>query len=191
MNADKPSTKEKIIDLAEKLFQTQGYNGFSYNDISSVLGIKNAAIHYYFPTKEALGAAIISRAHDRFIEWQKHQDENYDCWQRLENFIQMYYSANLKDSNRICLVTSCAVVFHTLPEQIKTEVTRYSEEILKWISSLLGEGKKTGVFCFKGEPSDKAAVLISSLSASLQIARIRGKEFYMAVWQQVINELKP
>src|SRR5690606_26796863 len=119
MNAEKVSTKEKIIDLAEKLFQTQGYNGFSYNDVSSVLGIKNAAIHYYFPTKEALGAAIIHRAIENFKDWKQDQERNHDCWQRLENFIEMYYVRNLQNSNRICLVTSCAVVFHSLPEQIR------------------------------------------------------------------------
>ncbi|MBB4046226.1 AcrR family transcriptional regulator [Bacteroides reticulotermitis] len=37
--------------MADELIKTIGYNAFSYADISKQLNIKNAAIHYYFPTK--------------------------------------------------------------------------------------------------------------------------------------------
>ena len=57
-------TKKEILKLAEQLFQTKGYNGFSYSDISSVLGIKNAAIHYHFPSKADLGVALVRRYRD-------------------------------------------------------------------------------------------------------------------------------
>lgn len=48
-------TRERILELGEELILTKGYNGFSYQDISTALGIKNAAIHYYFASKENLG----------------------------------------------------------------------------------------------------------------------------------------
>src|SRR5207248_5636263 len=54
-------TAQRILDVAERLVQTQGFNGFSYADISAELGITKASLHYHFATKAALGSALITR----------------------------------------------------------------------------------------------------------------------------------
>ena len=63
------NSKRTILNLAESLLQDKGYNGFSYAHIASELGVKNAAIHYHFPTKEDLSIAVIQRYRDRFKLW--------------------------------------------------------------------------------------------------------------------------
>ncbi|MGE5775442.1 MAG: TetR/AcrR family transcriptional regulator, partial [Chloroflexota bacterium] len=63
------NTKRAIMDLAEAFIQDKGFNGFSYAHISTELGVKNAAIHYHFPSKEALVCAVIQRYRDRFQLW--------------------------------------------------------------------------------------------------------------------------
>src|ERR1700689_5234 len=50
-----------ILDVAEQLAQTRGYNGFSYADIASQLGVTKASLHYHFPSKAELGRALIER----------------------------------------------------------------------------------------------------------------------------------
>jgi len=44
-----------ILDVAEQLAQTKGYNGFSYADIAAQLGLTKASLHYHFPSKAELG----------------------------------------------------------------------------------------------------------------------------------------
>ncbi len=66
--ANPKDTKTEILDLAENLLLDRGFNGFSYADISSALGVKNAAIHYFFPTKSDLGIAVIQRAKEMFTD---------------------------------------------------------------------------------------------------------------------------
>ena len=48
-----------ILDVAQQLIQTRGYNAFSYADIASQVGIRTATIHYYFPTKADLGREVV------------------------------------------------------------------------------------------------------------------------------------
>ena len=60
------NTKRSIMDLAESFLQEKGFNGFSYAHIAKKLDVKNAAIHYHFPSKEALVAEVIQRYRDRF-----------------------------------------------------------------------------------------------------------------------------
>ena len=50
-----------ILDVAERLAQTRGYNGFSYADIAAQLGVTRASLHYHFPSKAELGRALVER----------------------------------------------------------------------------------------------------------------------------------
>ena len=54
-------TDEQILNAAEDLLQRRGYNAFSYHHIAIQLGVRNAAIHYHFPSKEDLGVALVKR----------------------------------------------------------------------------------------------------------------------------------
>ena len=53
--------RTQILDVAERLAQTRGFNGFSYADIAAELGITKASLHYHFPSKADLGRALIER----------------------------------------------------------------------------------------------------------------------------------
>lgn len=52
------STRDRIIDVAERLFAEQGYNGVSLRAITAAADANMAAVHYYFRTKEGLLRAI-------------------------------------------------------------------------------------------------------------------------------------
>ena len=54
-------TRSEIINIADALIRAKGYNAFSFTDIGKQLNIKNASIHYHFPTKTDLGVAIIAQ----------------------------------------------------------------------------------------------------------------------------------
>ena len=60
------TTRDHVLDVAERLAQTRGFNGFSYADISAELGITKASLHYHYRTKTELGCAIIERYGERF-----------------------------------------------------------------------------------------------------------------------------
>ncbi|NJK45439.1 MAG: TetR/AcrR family transcriptional regulator [Pleurocapsa sp. SU_196_0] len=61
-----PPTAERVLDVAQHLVQTRGFNGFSYADIAARLGIRNAAIHYHYPSKADLGQALARRYRQTF-----------------------------------------------------------------------------------------------------------------------------
>src|ERR1700722_7592562 len=59
-------TASAILDIAERLVQCRGFNGFSYADIAAELGITKASLHYHFPGKAELGDSPITRYAARF-----------------------------------------------------------------------------------------------------------------------------
>ncbi|MBU0675439.1 MAG: TetR family transcriptional regulator [Proteobacteria bacterium] len=54
-------TKNKILDVAEKLFAEAGYKATSLRAITSMAGVNLAAVNYHFGSKEGLISAVIER----------------------------------------------------------------------------------------------------------------------------------
>jgi AcrR family transcriptional regulator len=183
-------TREKIIELGESLIRTKGYNAFSYQDISSELGIKNAAIHYYFPSKENLGTSIVKTNIQRFEEMTGNmQSRGFDEWHQMETFIKIYTKSHREQKR--CIVGSLGPDINSLSESTIAELKRMSEIILKWFTATLTSGRDKGVFSFKEEPQIKALLIISSLVASLQLARLIDKIEYKSFCQAILDDLKP
>ena len=183
-------TREKIMELGENLIRSKGYNAFSYQDISSELGIKNAAVHYYFPSKENLGTSIVKNNIQRFEEMVENmRSRDFDEWHQLETFIKIYIKSHREQ--RLCIIGSLGPDFNTLSETTKAELKRMTEIILKWLTDLLTIGRGKKVFVFKEDPYNKSLVILSSLIASLQLARILNKIDYKSIYQTITDDLKP
>lgn len=56
------STSERILDAAECLFAYQGIRATSLREITEQAGINNAAVNYYFRSKDALVKAVYERS---------------------------------------------------------------------------------------------------------------------------------
>src|SRR6185369_12159145 len=57
-----------IMDSAERRMRLGGFSGFSFREIAADVGIKSSSVHYHFPTKEALAAAVVRRYVERVSE---------------------------------------------------------------------------------------------------------------------------
>lgn len=56
------NNRQRIVEAADQLFYTRGYNQTSFRDISDVTGIPRGNFYYYFKTKdEILGAVVDAR----------------------------------------------------------------------------------------------------------------------------------
>jgi AcrR family transcriptional regulator len=56
-----PSTKDRILDAAERLFGMHGFEATSLRNITAEAGVNLAAVNYHFQSKEALIRATIAR----------------------------------------------------------------------------------------------------------------------------------
>jgi AcrR family transcriptional regulator len=184
------NTKRKILDLAEAMLQDKGFNGFSYAHIAAELGVKNAAIHYHFPTKEALGCAVIQRYRDRFQLWiNNSRVKDLSPEEKLDWFFGIY--SNMRaDKGKVCLAGSLETDFNAIPESMRRQTEALTRELLSWLEATLNEGREAGVFQFTGDPAGKAALILSSLQGALQMARALGTARFYEVVEQNKQDLK-
>jgi len=59
--------KDEILDAAEILFETKGFDGTSTNDILKAVGIARGTLYYHFSSKEDILDALIDRHIRRLI----------------------------------------------------------------------------------------------------------------------------
>jgi TetR/AcrR family transcriptional repressor of nem operon len=60
-------TRETIMTLARATAQAHGYNGLSFRELAKAVGVKSASVHYHFPTKGDLGAALARRYREEAV----------------------------------------------------------------------------------------------------------------------------
>jgi TetR/AcrR family transcriptional regulator, transcriptional repressor for nem operon len=179
-------TKERIIALADQLIKTKGFNAFSYKDISDPLEIKNAAIHYHFPTKTDLGVAVIDQETQRFREhtarWAT-MPEDKQLKQLFDTFSRKH------KEGLVCLMGSLSPDYKTFPEPLQDKVTGMSAAFADWTANCLENGRKRGLFAFDGEAYDRALLVLSNLLASLLMSRVMGPKAFTKITGQLLKDL--
>lgn len=172
MSHVKPDTRKLILDTGEELLLTRSFSAFSYSNIAGALGVKNAAIHYHFPSKTDLGVAIIQRYRRRFKRWTEQQEMlSADPWQKMEWYFDLtvsYYDQN----QRICPTGVLSAEFLVLPEEMQVETRLFVEDLLAWCTRILEEGQQQGYFIFAGVAREKAVNIMAALQGGLQLTRV-------------------
>ncbi|SIO60509.1 transcriptional regulator, TetR family [Singulisphaera sp. GP187] len=165
-------TRRELLDLAETLVRTRGYNGFSYRDLAEQIGIKTASIHYHFPTKGDLGEALIENEREVFAKNLAQLDAaEKDPRRRLERFIQLFQASTIGCDNRMCLGAMLAAEQETLPDAMGQAVRRLFAANEAWLAKLLEAGRNQRQFRFNGSADLAARSLFSALEGALLTAR--------------------
>ena len=166
-------TAQKILDTAERLVQTRGFNGFSYADIAAALRVTKASLHYHFASKAELGQRLIARYEQNFlVALQTIDRTSASAGERLRRYVKIY--ADVLRANRMCLCGMLAAEYATLPKPMKEEVAHFFDTNEKWLVRVLDEGRKAGELEFSGEPRDVAELLVGSLEGGMMLARSHG-----------------
>jgi AcrR family transcriptional regulator len=67
--AARPDARHQILDAAEALFSTHGFDGVTIREVTSMANVDTALAHYYFSTKQGLFDAVLERrAEEVFAE---------------------------------------------------------------------------------------------------------------------------
>ncbi len=166
-------TSQQILDIAQRLVQTRGFNAFSYADIASTLNVSKASLHYHFASKARLGVRLIERYEDEFERLLGGIDlGGGTAAMKLQRYAMIY--AHVLADQRMCLCGMLAAEFETLPKAMQTALDGFFALNERWLVSVLEEGRSSGTLHFKGTASEAAQYIIGSLEGSMMMARSHG-----------------
>jgi TetR/AcrR family transcriptional repressor of nem operon len=168
-----PDTSSRILDIAERLVQSRGFNAFSYADVAGALHITKASLHYHFPTKAKLGERLVERYRATFLAELGRIDETCgNAGAKLRAYVRIY--TDVLDRNRTCLCGMLSADYQTLPKPMKEEVRRFFDTNEAWLAGVLRHGRESGELAFAGPPLEAARVLVAALEGAMLLARSHG-----------------
>ena len=186
-----PDTRTRILDLAEVLLLERGFNAFSYHHLARELGVKPAAIHYHFPSKDDLGTALVARQLRRLRKWRDlPRVTSLGPAQQLDALLAVYEN-HLGHDRRVCLFGALAADFRTLPATMQAELRTFNRELTEWLAEVLAVGRATAALAFVGSPAAKAALVLTTLAGALQVARVHDETPFKVIVGQLRLELRP
>jgi TetR/AcrR family transcriptional regulator, transcriptional repressor for nem operon len=163
-------TAQRILDTAEQLARVRGFNGFSYAHIAAELGITKASLHYHFPSKGALGEALIARYSDRFVHALAEIDGRPGTAPaKLAAYADLY--ADPVRGQRMCLCGMLAAEHETLPQPITDALVAFFDANENWLEGVLEQGRAGGSLSFDGSAREAARMIVSGLEGAMLIAR--------------------
>jgi TetR/AcrR family transcriptional repressor of nem operon len=170
---DGNGTTVRILDVAERMLQVRGYNGFSYGDVATELDITRAALHYHFRGKAELGQALVERYAARFAAALAELDATApDAASKLRGYIALY--TDVLSADRMCLCGMLAAEHRTLPEPLQQAVCAFFSANTAWLRAVIEEGCADGSLRCPGAADDAASMVLGALEGGMLIARLDG-----------------
>jgi TetR/AcrR family transcriptional repressor of nem operon len=162
-----------VLDVAERLVQVRGFNGFSYADIAAELRITKASLHYHFAAKADLGEALIARYAARFFgALDAAASDGTSAPAKLSAYAKLY--ADVLSQQRMCLCGMLAAEYPTLPAPMQSAVLEFFDRNEAWLQAVLEQGRNEGNLEFTGPARDTARMIISGLEGAMLVTRPYG-----------------
>lgn len=169
----KAGTADRILDTAQRLVQTRGFNAFSYADISAKVGITKASLHYHFSSKASLGASLVERYDSGMsAALMTIQASGRNAREMLRDYVGIY--RGVLAEGRMCLCGMLAAEYATLPKPMQKALDVYFQHNEDWLAHVLEGGRARGELRFDGDAADAAQFLVGALEGAMLIARSQG-----------------
>src|SRR5947207_7298912 len=165
-----PDTATQILDVAERLAQRRGFNGFSYADVAAELHLTKAALHYHFAGKAELGEALIKRYSERFAAAIETLDTSgVSAPAKLEGYAKLYLDV-LRDK-RMCLCGMLAAEYQTLPQRMREAVVQFFDANEAWLQHVVEQGRQDGTLHVIGSSKETARAIVGGLEGAMLVTR--------------------
>jgi len=124
-----------IIEAAQRMIRQGGYNGFSFRNIATIVGIKSSSVHYHFATKEELSIAATHYYTDKFLAFLGDPKDRVDAGEDpVEIYIQAFRNT-LTDDQGMCLFGVLATEAKVLPHNVVQAIQQFFERNILWLEN--------------------------------------------------------
>lgn len=160
------STRHTILKAARELIQTRSYLGFSFQDLAERVGIRKASLYHHFPSKEALGVAVLEQAIATYDKWFKAFEGTPEEGFRL--YINGFRNV-IGAGQRVCPAAAFIPGWDAVDSDIHQTIVRLRQIQVDWLTVQLTR---------QGRVADPAAVagqIFALCQGSLISARVTGR----------------
>jgi TetR/AcrR family transcriptional regulator, transcriptional repressor for nem operon len=181
------STRQQILRTAARLIQTRSYLGFSFQDIADQVGIRKPSLYHHFPSKEALGVAVLREATRSFLVWAAATPPTPQ--RKLSAYFRLYRDG-LHAGRGVCPAGALAPGWDCIDAELRETVRALRDAQIHWLGEVL---RALGPPGRRHSVNETAAFVFAACQGALMSARMTGsvEEFDSAVAQVRTVALTP
>ena len=166
------TTSEQILASARSFIVAGGYSGFSYADISDVVGIRKASIHHHFPSKVDLVRTLVTRYREAAeTGLTQLSDAVPDSLQVLQAYAGNWARCIEDASIPFCVCAQLASERPTLPPEVASEVTAYFRFLSSWLTGVIERGVEQGTLVIEAPAAVEAEMFMATVHGAMLSAR--------------------
>ena len=143
------SSRDKILDAAERLFAKRGYAGVGLSEVADVVGLGKSSLFHHFRTKAELYAAVTARILGRIEErLVRSLARGGDPVARLERWLDELVDLLAENPTFARVLLRSLFEDDELPGDLPEEVEarRAVDDMMASVGALLREGMSAGLF---------------------------------------------
>lgn len=169
------TSKEKVIDSAQKLFHLNGFQNTSIDDILESTGVTKSNLYYHFKSKEELGLLILEK---RIREYENKffsdtlDNNSVSPEKRLKKYYKKVtaYHENLECKNG-CPFGNLALEMSTTNEKFRSRLSEFFNHWQKTIEKCIKEGIELKEFRSDISPKIISQLILSHLEGAILMAK--------------------
>lgn len=174
-SSEPSDTRLSILRIARELIQTRSYLGLSFQDLADKVGIRKASLYHHFPSKEALGVAVLERSTQQFDNWIAKRT-SVPPQQQLSDYIAMFRDT-LGAGHRVCPGGAMVAGWDSIEPGLQHAIGHLRERQLAWLSATIEQLKLAPASknAPVPTPAQLAAQTFALCQGALLTARISGR----------------
>lgn len=187
------NTSQEILDCARSLIVLGGYNGFSYADISKVVGVRNATIHHHFPSKSNLVRALVLKYREEVELGMAELERNVpEPVEQLRAYIRYWETCIADNTAPFCVCALLATELPMLPDEVALEVRTHFRTLSGWLVSVLERGVAQGSIQLSTSAKIEAEGFMASVHGAMLSARAYGDaKIFGVITHPLLGRLLP
>ncbi|WP_100486392.1 TetR/AcrR family transcriptional regulator [Sporolactobacillus pectinivorans] len=178
--AAKVMRREQIIDAAEKLFFTKGFERSTMDDVAGTAHFSKRTVYAYFSSKEQLNFEVMIRGYRLLIAMLKKEEQKWaegHIDSRLEQMAIALYTFSKEYPGYFSAIFSYenaeADFQEDIPDQSLKECYALGEEVFGMLTRLIREGQAGGLYRKELDPVKAALVLWSCMDGIFNTSKVK------------------
>jgi TetR/AcrR family transcriptional repressor of nem operon len=171
-------TRAKILEAARSLIHVKGFGNTSINDIIEASGVKKGNLYFHFPSKEALGVAIIEQARDEFTTFLSDiiNDKKRSPLNKLAHMLDVILEEH-EETNLVggCIFGNIALESCDCNPVFSNMIDSLFQKWTEVIAKLLDEAQQQGELKPEPPPTLLAKHIIALIEGSIMLGRVSKK----------------
>jgi TetR/AcrR family transcriptional regulator, transcriptional repressor for nem operon len=159
------SARERILQAAHEEIYENGFQGFRIEAVLKKTQLAKGALYYYFPTKLALGYAVVDECIMGFFQqnWNEFLGASHDPLQAIKDFFQKKCS-DMQDAESFngCPLNNLVQEMSTLDKGFHERLQTVMMNIVTSVADALTKGQDEGIVRKDIDPHKTARFVLSS-----------------------------